>query len=379
MERVFDLSISPTEKLVLLAMADHASPDGSGCYPSVATLIKKTSLSRRCVQTAIRHMENVGFLVRVGQATGGRRLTTEYSISLDSAKKVIGKADRNSAARAPFPHDQKGAKFDIKRAQNLHEKGAKFDRKTECILIEPKTEPRDEPENCLAGVSVAEESSPNTPPKPDASATERAFSTFGFSVSFGHARFKSSVLRRSEAVKNGNLLEIMELVIVDLDGKVPPQWYEKKHALEKSVSSLGEPERPMKQVVEAHCANAVVRLEQAAKTHPMIAIGLRSIAQTLQQCVGRFFSTEFTGDLDSLDRQLCAIDADVFILLQGFASSKIREKIDHEVETRLRADRGRITAQQLALVEAQYRCKILFGEFNLQRLSLFYMTETTSS
>jgi hypothetical protein len=227
---------------------------------------------------------------------------------------------------------------------------------------------------------VAEESSTNTPPKTEAAAAaaESAFSTFGFAASFGHPRFKASVLRRSQAVKNGNILEVMEQVIVDLDGKVPPQWYDKKRALEKSASFSGEPGRLMKQDVEAHCANAIVRLEQAAKrqSHPMIAIELRRIAQTVQQFLERLSSTEFTDDLEPLDRQLCAIDADVFTLLQNIASPKVRKEIDHEVEARLRDYRG---DKNFAGAEAQLRCNMLFGEFGLQRLSLFYMAETTSS
>jgi hypothetical protein len=154
MIRVFDLDLSSKEKLVLLAMADHASGDGSGCYPSIGTLMKKTSLSRRGVQGAIRSMEGAGFLVRIGKAEGGRRVTTEYSIDVDSHKSSGPKTDqkpkRNSAPRAPFP-EQKGAKSAPKRAQNLHEKGAKSARNATRILIEPKTEPGTEPADAVAG------------------------------------------------------------------------------------------------------------------------------------------------------------------------------------------------------------------------------------
>jgi helix-turn-helix protein len=159
MVRVFDLDLSSTEKLVLLAMTDHASPDGSGCYPSIDTLAKKTSLSPRSVQGAIRSMEKAGFLLRIGKAKGGRRVTTEYSIDLDSHHPIGPKTDRKlkikGAARAPFPNE-KGAKSDLKRVQLVREKGATGAQNPTCILIEPKTEPSTEPADAVAGASVCD-------------------------------------------------------------------------------------------------------------------------------------------------------------------------------------------------------------------------------
>ena len=145
MVRVFQLDIPPAKKLVLLAMAEHANNEGSSCYPSIARLMKETSLSRRSVQTLLRELEKAELLVRVGKARGGRSITTKYALNLDKT------SVQNSAGRAPFPEP--------KRAQNLHEKGAKFDQKRECILIEPNTEPFGAV--TFVGKSV-EKASPNT-------------------------------------------------------------------------------------------------------------------------------------------------------------------------------------------------------------------------
>src|SRR5579872_2683561 len=56
MAKVFQLPIPSTEKLVLLAMADHARDDGTGCYPSIDTLARKSSLTRRGVQKIMRRL-----------------------------------------------------------------------------------------------------------------------------------------------------------------------------------------------------------------------------------------------------------------------------------------------------------------------------------
>lgn len=81
MGAVFELEISASEKLVLLAMADHARDDGTGCYPSIETLARKTSQSRRGVQKIMRKLEDKRGLIVPSKMSLGRR-TTEYRIVL---------------------------------------------------------------------------------------------------------------------------------------------------------------------------------------------------------------------------------------------------------------------------------------------------------
>lgn len=80
MGTIFELSIPPTEKLVLLAMADHARDDGTGCYPSIATLAKKTSLSRRGTQKLVARLKASRLIDDTGKTS--RFGTVEYSITL---------------------------------------------------------------------------------------------------------------------------------------------------------------------------------------------------------------------------------------------------------------------------------------------------------
>ncbi len=110
MGAVFELDVPACDKLVLLAMADHARDDGTGCYPSIGRLAKKTSLSVRSVQRTIRGLENAGFLVSKGKSKGGRGVTTEYNLTLETGTNTMlpfsgrGRYQRreNPARHAPF-------------------------------------------------------------------------------------------------------------------------------------------------------------------------------------------------------------------------------------------------------------------------------------
>lgn len=67
---------SPTERFVLLALADHADNDGENIYPAVATICKKTGYSERAVQGAIKELVASGVLKTDGK---GKRMTNRYS------------------------------------------------------------------------------------------------------------------------------------------------------------------------------------------------------------------------------------------------------------------------------------------------------------
>ena len=94
------------EMLLALALADHASDDGTRVFPSIKALSGKTRQSERTVQYQLRRMEQIGWLILVGAGNGGRSMSREYRISLDWIK---------GAEIAPF---QKGANDDVKGAND---------------------------------------------------------------------------------------------------------------------------------------------------------------------------------------------------------------------------------------------------------------------
>jgi hypothetical protein len=71
MSLAFAADVTPTQKLVLLALCDSANDQGE-CYPAMQTLAEKCSLSERATQSAVSDLERTGHLrreLRRGRAT----------------------------------------------------------------------------------------------------------------------------------------------------------------------------------------------------------------------------------------------------------------------------------------------------------------------
>lgn len=64
MSIVWDLDLPPGEKLVLLALADQANDQGTQCWPSVATIAKRSGQGERTVRRALSDLETKGHLTR---------------------------------------------------------------------------------------------------------------------------------------------------------------------------------------------------------------------------------------------------------------------------------------------------------------------------
>lgn len=69
------------EMLLALALADHASDDGTRVFPGIKSLAEKTRQSERSVQYQLRRMEECGWLILVNSGNGGRNQHREYRIS----------------------------------------------------------------------------------------------------------------------------------------------------------------------------------------------------------------------------------------------------------------------------------------------------------
>lgn len=90
MSAVWDLDLSTFEKLVLLALADCANDDGE-CWPSIATLKRKTGAGERTIQRSINALEAAGVLKRVIVVGKGNRYF------------VLPRHSGTPAAKAPPP------------------------------------------------------------------------------------------------------------------------------------------------------------------------------------------------------------------------------------------------------------------------------------
>lgn len=115
MAKVWDMSMEPGEKLVLLAYADHADHNDDNMYPSIATIMEKTGYTERHIQRVTRSLENKGFLVSTGKGLHG---TNKWS---------LGTGDKLSGVTS----ETKGVTSETKRG----------DIQTTRTILEPSLEP----------------------------------------------------------------------------------------------------------------------------------------------------------------------------------------------------------------------------------------------
>ena len=80
MSQVWELELPHNEKLVLLALTDHANDNGF-CYPSIARVAWKCDYDRRTVQRIVRRLQNRGIVTIAEEATPTR--TPTYRVCLD--------------------------------------------------------------------------------------------------------------------------------------------------------------------------------------------------------------------------------------------------------------------------------------------------------
>jgi len=59
---------SPTERHVLLVLANYANHDGTSVYPSISRIEKETGLNRRTIQRSLRNLEKHGLLKKSSKA-----------------------------------------------------------------------------------------------------------------------------------------------------------------------------------------------------------------------------------------------------------------------------------------------------------------------
>jgi len=106
----FKAAVSPTEKLVLLALADSANDDDGGCFFLVSTLCRKTSLSERTIQGVFNRLSQAGYLkreFRPGRSTvfflSLQKLGVQSSYPHPRSSCTPAKSAVTPAAAAPTP------------------------------------------------------------------------------------------------------------------------------------------------------------------------------------------------------------------------------------------------------------------------------------
>ena len=108
---------SPVSKLVLVALANHAHPDGSAAFPSVSTICRYTCLSERSVRQHLDNLEAQGIIRRCDP-----RIVAAYIHRAD--RRPIGYDLIINEVREMQVGKQRGAAGAANGVQEMQERGA---------------------------------------------------------------------------------------------------------------------------------------------------------------------------------------------------------------------------------------------------------------
>jgi hypothetical protein len=133
------------------------------------------------------------------------------------------------------------------------------------------------------------------------------------------------------------------------------------------------PRADVKSYIEKNAAQLQRTAERSAKSHPELCVMLKNSASSLLGCL-TLLEKPGALDLEDLERRMSILDDKVHAALLSHASEDMMLKIRREVDSQLSAYRRKMKAEQLALVEKQYLQKRLLDEYQLPRLSLYYMS-----
>lgn len=101
MAQVFSAEgLTSTQKLVLLALADHANDEGLSIYPGIERLCQKTALGDRAVRKSIKELEQARIVSIVGRS---RYKTNEYAIDTVELTALIPPAPRAGQDKVAAP------------------------------------------------------------------------------------------------------------------------------------------------------------------------------------------------------------------------------------------------------------------------------------
>jgi hypothetical protein len=99
---------------------------------------------------------------------------------------------------------------------------------------------------------------------------------------------------------------------------------------------------------------------------------MKEAAQSLTQC-SAILDSPAALDLEDLERRLTVLDEKIHAALLQHAGDELLLRLRREMDGQLALYRGKMRAEQIALIEKQYLHKRLLEEFGLPRLSLFYL------
>ena len=129
------------------------------------------------------------------------------------------------------------------------------------------------------------------------------------------------------------------------------------------------------ETLREHFAKTCQQIQKAAAsvaTMPDLAARLNESARSLTQC-SAILDSPAALDLEDLERRLTVLDDKIQAALLQNAGDELLLRLRREMDGQLAMYRGKMRAEQIALVERQYLHKRVLEEFQVPRLSLFYL------
>jgi hypothetical protein len=155
-----------------------------------------------------------------------------------------------------------------------------------------------------------------------------------------------------------------------------------EEAQEAAAGGHAPPDAPKKseafsrEVLRVHFEMNVKQLEQTVSSivtsQPELALRIKESAESLAR-YSEILDSPATLDLEDLERRLTVLDDKILAALLQHAGEELMLRLRREMDGQLAIYRGKMRAEQIALVERQYLHKRLLEEFRLPRLSLFYL------
>ena len=114
--------LTPAQRLVLLALAEHADTEGGSCFPSIGTLERMTGLSRRGVTKALEALDGRW----IARERGGPGQVTRYRLRIADALPAQQRTPCPRVANT-VPADRERSSLDVGNTVATHQ-GTEFPR-----------------------------------------------------------------------------------------------------------------------------------------------------------------------------------------------------------------------------------------------------------
>jgi hypothetical protein len=129
----------------------------------------------------------------------------------------------------------------------------------------------------------------------------------------------------------------------------------------------------LKKYMERNAARLRAAAEKHRTAHSAMAARLDETAKRLEEGLP-LIDTPAALDLEDLERRLTILEEKLTAALSADADEDALLAIRREMDRSLAPYRRKMSAEQLAQLERQYTQKRLFEQFDVPRLSLFYLT-----